>query len=165
MDDCDADVIEQPRAVAAFELRRAVAGDLAAIAELELAAFTDPWSATEFVKFVDFRHGIFLVAVSTVGKELAGYTVITTVLDEAEVLNLAVAPSLRGIGVGGLLLDAGLSEAAARGASSVFLDVRESNAAARALYASRGFAEISRRRRYYARPVEDALVLRGAAQR
>ncbi|MEO5580004.1 MAG: ribosomal protein S18-alanine N-acetyltransferase [Gemmatimonadaceae bacterium] len=168
MADNDADAIETPPAVAPFApfaLRRAVASDVAAIAALEKAAFTDPWSAAEFATLLNSRHGIFLVALDTVGRALAGYTIITTVLDEAEVLNLAVAPSLRGRGVGGLLLDAATSAASARGASSVFLEVRESNAAARALYASRGFTEVSRRRRYYVRPVEDALVLRGAAQR
>ena len=90
--------------------------------------------------------------------------IVAAVLDEAEVLNLAVSPSCRGLGVGGMLLDAALSEAAAAGATSVFLEVRESNVAARALYASRGFTEISRRSRYYRKPVEDALVLRGAVQ-
>jgi len=63
------------------------------------------------------------------------------------------------------LIDAAIAEAESRGAESMFLEVRESNRAARALYASRGFEEISRRRGYYRTPVEDALVLRRAMQR
>jgi ribosomal-protein-alanine N-acetyltransferase len=67
---------------------------------------------------------------------------------------------MRGQGVGGRLLDATIGELERRGATSTFLEVRESNAAARALYASRGFDSVGRRRNYYRRPVEDALVLR-----
>jgi len=51
-------------------------------------------------------------------------------------------------------------KAAARGIAAVFLEVRDSNQRARELYASRGFEEVGRRRRYYRRPVEDAIVLR-----
>ena len=82
------------------------------------------------------------------------------VVDEAEIANLAVEPAARRSGAGRLLLDSALGEAAARGVRTVYLEVRESNEAARSLYASRGFDEIGRRRAYYAHPREDALVLR-----
>jgi len=147
-----------------FVVRRASPGDLAAIASLEKIAFTDPWSPAEFTRLVGFANIIFFVAFDVAREMIAGYAIVSAVLDEAEILNLAVSPSRRGMGVGGLLLDAGMSAAAAAGATSAFLEVRESNAAARGLYASRGFSEISRRRRYYVKPVEDALVLRGAVQ-
>lgn len=149
----------------AFVLRQAEPGDVAAIASLENAAFTDPWSAAEFSSLVGLPRAIFLVAVEVADDRVAGYAIVSTVLDEAEVLNLAVSPARRGLGVGAMLLDAAVALAGVAGATSVFLEVRESNAAARGLYASRGFSEISRRRRYYAKPVEDALVLRGAVQR
>ena len=58
------------------------------------------------------------------------------------------------------MLDAVLIQMGSRGVRTAFLEVRESNRAARALYASRGFTEIGRRQAYYRRPVEDALVLR-----
>jgi ribosomal-protein-alanine N-acetyltransferase len=58
------------------------------------------------------------------------------------------------------LLDAALADARSRGAAVVYLEVRDSNAAARALYLSRGFSEVGRRRSYYRRPVEDAVVMR-----
>lgn len=146
-------------------LRRATVADVGAIADLEKMAFSDPWSVAEFSKVVTSHWTIFLVAVESGRSEIAGYVVISTVIDESEVLNLAVAPSYRGTGLGGMLLDAGLANALEAGAGSVFLEVRESNVAARALYASRGFGEISRRKRYYGNPVEDALVLRWALQR
>ena len=147
-----------------FALRRASVDDVPAVTALEQIAFTDPWSASEFQQLARSARSIFIVAADSGGGSLGGYVIVAAVLDEAEVLNLAVSPSCRGLGVGGMLLDAALSEAAAAGATSVFLEVRESNVAARALYASRGFTEISRRSRYYRQPVEDALVLRGAVQ-
>lgn len=148
-----------------FALRRASVDDVPAVAALERIAFTDPWSASEFEQLALSSRSIFLVAADSGGETLAGYVIVAAMLDEAEVLNLAVSPWCRGLGVGGMLLDAALSEVAAAGATSVFLEVRESNVAARALYLARGFQEISRRSRYYRKPVEDALVLRGAVQR
>jgi ribosomal-protein-alanine N-acetyltransferase len=80
--------------------------------------------------------------------------------DEGEIANLAVAPSGWGSGTGRRLLNAALAEALARGAAAVYLEVRDSNDRARRLYHSSGFEEVGRRRRYYRRPVEDAIVLR-----
>lgn len=158
-------VIDRHEACAGFPIRPAARADVPAIAALEKVAFTDAWSAAEFAILVHSGTTIFLVALEPEGGAVAGYVIVSAVLDEAEVLNLAVSPAWRGSGLGGRLLDAGLAEAAGAGAISVFLEVRESNVAARALYGSRGFREISRRRQYYRKPVEDALVLRGAAQR
>jgi ribosomal-protein-alanine N-acetyltransferase len=84
--------------------------------------------------------------------------------DEGEIANLAVREPTRRRGIGAALLDAALAEGTRRGAANMYLEVRESNEAARRLYASRGFEEIGRRRRYYRHPVEDAIVLRRAAK-
>jgi ribosomal-protein-alanine N-acetyltransferase len=91
---------------------------------------------------------------------VVGYVVAWLVADEAEVANLAVAPEWRGRGVGAALLDAALNEARNGGAHVAHLEVRDSNVAARALYGSRGFMPVGRRRRYYQAPVEDAVLLR-----
>ena len=80
---------------------------------------------------------------------------------EAEVLTLAVVPSLRRQGVGRSLLDRAMTEAASRGAAAILLEVATENAAARALYASAGFAVIGRRPRYYPGG-GDAAVMRAA---
>jgi len=105
--------------------------------------------------------------VATKGGEnaVAGYVVALVASDQAEILNLAVNPSERRGGLGGDLLDAAFGALVARGAREVFLEVRESNVAALALYRSRGFAGLSRRGSYYRNPVEDALVLRRAIER
>jgi ribosomal-protein-alanine N-acetyltransferase len=91
---------------------------------------------------------------------VAGYVVIWLVADEAELANLAVAPDRRRQGIGQYLLDAAMAEAVAGGAVSLYLEVRESNVAARALYGGRGFVAVGRRASYYRNPVEDALLLR-----
>jgi ribosomal-protein-alanine N-acetyltransferase len=81
-------------------------------------------------------------------------------MDEGEIANLAVAPDWRGRGIGALLLVTAITAARSRDATALYLEVRDSNDAARALYAAHGFLEVGRRRRYYRKPVEDALVLR-----
>ena len=74
---------------------------------------------------------------------------------EWEVLNLAVAPEFRRQGIGLRLL----RDAIERHPGEFFLEVRESNAGARAFYCSAGFIDQGRRKNYYSQPVEDALVL------
>ena len=83
-----------------------------------------------------------------------------TVAHRREIANLAVVPTARRRGVARALLEAIVAEARESRIVRLFLEVRESNAAARTLYASAGFAPIARRARYYRKPVEDAIVLR-----
>ena len=144
--------------------RAATLADVPAIVEIEHASFGDPWSESTFRDLLRLRHAIFLVATEGLPESVCGYVIAAAVADEAEVLNLAVAPQSRRRGLGGRLLDAGLGMIREQGAREVFLEVRESNAAAIALYTSRGFAGLSRRARYYRNPVEDALVLRHAIE-
>jgi ribosomal-protein-alanine N-acetyltransferase len=91
-----------------------------------------------------------------------GYVVAVRAADEAEILNLCVAPTARRAGTGRALVRAILERVAAHGARAAYLEVRESNGAARRLYEGEGFAAVGRRRDYYRRPVEDAIVLRSA---
>jgi len=102
----------------------------------------------------------FSVAEDAVSGRVLGYVVSWYVVDEAEIANLAVANDVRRAGVGARLLDHALDIAKERHSHVVFLEVRESNGGARALYASRGFEVAGRRAKYYRKPVEDALVLR-----
>ena len=149
-------------------LRTAHADDLDAVTAIEQSAFSDPWSRHAFATLVGNPAVLFLVARGSEPAPrgavpgdgpLLGYVVAWFAADESEIANIAVAPAARGRGVGAMLLDAALAEAVRRGAATTYLEVRESNAAARRLYASRGFRELGRRRRYYRAPVEDALVL------
>ena len=139
-------------------LRPATPADLDEVAAIETASFSDPWSRRAFAGLLDNPAVLFLAARAPDGP-LLGYLVAWFAADEGEIANIAVTPAARGRHVGARLLDAALAEGARRGAATTYLEVRESNAPARALYVSRGFAELGRRRRYYRHPTEDALVL------
>lgn len=143
-------------------VRPAEAADVAAIVEIERAAFTDPWSARSFEALLGRDELLFEVATQGggAGGQVVGYYVVYLAFDVGELANLAVGAAVRGQGVGRGLLQHALLAARGRGVTELFLEVRESNSAARRLYESLGFIEIGRRARYYDRPVEDALVLR-----
>jgi len=141
-----------------FRIRRARPADAARLLPLERRCFSDPWSALAFEELLRFPLTVALVAERD--GEVGGYLISRAVAEEAEILNLAVAPEERRHGLGTRLLEAGLSALSEAGAHQVWLEVRESNAAAQGLYQRRGFTAAGRRSRYYKNPVEDALVLR-----
>ena len=145
-------------------VREARAEDIETVGRIETESFSDPWGPGEFKTVLDAPRAIFLVAADAASGVVSGYSIALSVLDESEILNIAVERGMRGRGLGALLLDGALAEVRERGATAVFLEVRESNEPARRLYASRGFAELSRRKKYYRNPAEDALVLRLAMQ-
>jgi [ribosomal protein S18]-alanine N-acetyltransferase len=141
-------------------LRPAEVEDLGTVGEIERSCFADPWSEESFRRLLGVGPAIFLVALYPPDRAIAGYIIAFSVDEDAELLNVAVDPRFRGRGLAGQMLDAVLIELGARGARAAFLEVRESNQPARSLYKSRGFSEIGRRKNYYRRPLEDALVLR-----
>jgi ribosomal-protein-alanine N-acetyltransferase len=142
---------------APFHIRPAKLGDVPAVHAIEQEVFSDPWSTQDFRDCVT-SEALFLVA--DVDGKVGGYAVALDAADEGEILNLAVAPGTRRHGLGRALVDAMIAELQEREVYHVYLEVRESNAPARALYAAHGFQEVGRRKQYYRRPVEDAIVLR-----
>lgn len=140
-------------------IRAATAGDLPAVDAIERASFSDPWPSSAFAEALGSSHLYFAVAVARDGR-VAGYVIGWFVAGDGEIANIAVAGEARGHGIGGMLLDAALSAARAAASVTVHLEVRESNAPAQALYASREFIAVGRRRAYYRDPSEDAIVLR-----
>ena len=141
-----------------YSIRSASEKDLDALVELEKACFSVPWTHEQLVgELPDERHE-FLLAVGAEG-ELLGYIGMMCVLDEGYISNVAVAPEARREGTGRSLVRQMLRRAAERGLSFVTLEVRESNAPAITLYASEGFALVGRRKNYYERPREDALLM------
>jgi ribosomal-protein-alanine N-acetyltransferase len=141
-----------------IELRVAREADLEAVLAIEQASFGDPWNRAAFIDLVDEPRVAFLIA--EVGGVVRGYVVAWFVLDEGEIGNLAVASDARRRGIGALLLDGAIAAVRRSDVDTLYLEVRDSNAAARALYASRGFTVVGRRREYDRKPKEDALVLR-----
>ena len=141
-------------------IERAGRAEIPSVAEIERRSFSDPWSTNSFQELERNRSAFFACARAAAGGPILGYVVAWFAADECEIANLAVAPEARGQGYGAALLDAALAEAERRGAVTTYLEVRDSNATARRLYASRGFEEVGRRRGYYRRPLEDAVILR-----
>ncbi|MFL5605648.1 MAG: ribosomal protein S18-alanine N-acetyltransferase [Gemmatimonadaceae bacterium] len=149
-------------------VRHAVGTDLELVGAIERVSFSDPWSVEALASALALPHARFFVAedveAGRVGRGgaplLLGYVVALLYGEDGEIADLAVAPAARRRGIGGMLLDRVVETAMESGARALYLEVRESNVAARALYASRGFDLVGRRRGYYQRPAEDALVLR-----
>ena len=131
---------------------------VAQIAALEKLCFSMPWSERSVASELQNPLSLWLVAEEN-GRVL-GYVGSQTVLDESDMLNLAVLPECRRGGVGRALVTTLCAALQSRGSRCLTLEVRDSNAAARALYAALGFREIGRRPRYYSRPTEDAVLYR-----
>lgn len=132
--------------------------DLPAVLAIERASFSVPWSGATFRDLLANPGAAALVA-ETDG-EVVGYAVSWQVAGEAELGDLAVVPDRRRRGIGRGLLRRAETAAREDGAGHMFLEVRESNEAARALYRDAGYRPVGRRRGYYRRPAEDALILR-----
>lgn len=149
-----------------IHIARATPADVKTVVLIERASFSDPWSESSFRDVLNHQRIYFACArlsdESGQGSaaDVAGYVVAWFAGSEGEIANLAVDPSLRRQGIGAALLDAALSEGRRLGTSDTYLEVRSSNLRARQLYESRGFVEVGRRRNYYRRPVEDAVILR-----
>jgi ribosomal-protein-alanine N-acetyltransferase len=143
----------------AVYVEAAVPADAPALAALDARGSTHPWSEAAFAGALRAGAGERVALLQHAHLGLLGFCVWQEVADEAHVHNVAVAPDHRDRGLGRRLLTVCLGLAASRGARRAFLDVREGNAPARALYARLGFRETGRRARYYTEPVEDALLL------
>lgn len=139
-------------------LRDLTFGDLPRVIEIEQSCFSTPWQRSTFESLLHRADADLIGAFS--GGELVGYAVTWTIMDQSELGNVAVSPDARGRGLGRLLVETALGRIRARGSRECFLEVRESNRVARDLYEQLGFEGIGRRRRYYSRPVEDAVVMR-----
>ncbi len=119
----------------------------AQMADIHAASFSRPWNAMEFERLLSERtsvaDGLFI------GAALSGFVLSRCVIDEAEVLTIAIAPESRCKGLARPLLAAHLDALTRKGARRVFLEVDEGNTAALALYRRFGFKQDGRREGYY----------------
>ena len=138
--------------------RRMTAADLDAVVAIEEEIYPHPWTRGNFGDSLAADYDCWVVEC---GGERAGYCVVMIAAGEAHLLNLSVAGPWQRRGIGREILGFVLQLARRRGAGRILLDVRPSNQAARALYASAGFTEIATRRGYYPAGAvrEDAIVL------
>lgn len=129
-----------------------------AIAEIEKMCFSDPWSANSIASELNNRLSLWFVALEE--ERVVGYVGSQTVLGAADMMNLAVHPNYRRLGVGRGLVNALVTALSQNGAFCLLLEVRESNLPAIKLYEELGFMVVGRRPGYYRNPKEAALIMR-----
>jgi ribosomal-protein-alanine N-acetyltransferase len=138
--------------------RRMRVADLAEVAHLEKELYAFPWSIGNFRDSVTANYDCWTV---THGEAVIGYAILMIALDEAHLLNIAIAPEWQNQGVGRTFLAHMVQVARDATCQIVYLEVRPSNMAARHLYRKMGFQQIAIRPEYYPAPSgrEDALFL------
>lgn len=125
--------------------------------ELEKICFSMPWSADMIRSELENPSCLYLAAVDR--NTLVGYIGVQTVLDEGYINNVAVRPEYRRRGIASALISLLIEQAREIGLSFLTLEVRESNSAAIAVYEKLGFGPVGRRKNYYEKPREDAVLM------
>ena len=141
-----------------MEFRRSRPDDAPDIRALELEYFSDPWSERDIFSAISVEWAMCYSAVDDGGKVVA-YVLARLIAPEAEIYRVAVRADKRRRGIGYRLLDYAMKTERGRGLESTFLEVRESNVAARNLYHSYGFCQIGERKNYYKDPIENAIIM------
>lgn len=131
---------------------------VAQIAELEKQCFSDPWSENSIRSELNNPLSLWFVACD--GASVVGYVGSQSVLGEADMMNLAVAPNYRRQAVAHNLIATLVDALTETGVHSLTLEVRVSNSPAIGLYTKNGFIAVGKRPNYYHNPKEDALILR-----
>lgn len=130
--------------------------DLDGVMAIEQVSYPTPWRREHFQQEI-YSHTSF-PCVAVLDEMVVGYVCLMSLFEEAQILNIAVAPQQRGRGVARMLLELAVSTARERGAEVLVLEVRESNAAAIRLYEEFGFVRYFVRKGYY-EGKEDALLM------
>ena len=142
----------------AFEFRYATIEDVEQIASIEEASMPNPWKAPSYIEAIESDHAFIIVA--TDSNKVAAFAVFYLTPPEAELPDIVVDKSYRGQGLGKELMSFAFTELASKNIDTVFLEVRESNTPARALYNTMGFEEIGKRKYFYSNPIEDAVCMK-----
>ena len=140
-----------------MQIRPMTRNDCEQVAAIEAASFSVPWSLRAFTDTVEKENFRYFVAEEA--GEILGYCGFLFVLDEAEIPNVCVKASARQQGVGKRMMTVLAEEAKKLDITTLFLEVRESNVAARTLYKSLGFEEDGIRKNFYEQPVENAVLM------
>ncbi len=131
--------------------------DVPAAAALDRLLFSEEyWTEEDFYTSLDDPNRLFFAAYE--GDTFLGCCGLQQSFEQGDILTIGVDPSMQRKGIAGALLEAMLDAFRANGGSSLFLEVRTSNIAARGLYEKFGFRQIGVRRNYYQQPTEDGLV-------
>lgn len=134
--------------------------DIPQMAEMEKLYFGQPWSEASIGHYMEQGNTLFLAAKDMNGSEprLAGYCALLCVLDEADLVSIAVDEKYREMGIAGELLDIAYGMLKDAGVFKIHLEVRESNFPAISLYEKEGFERVGLRKGFYDKPKEDALL-------
>ena len=146
-----------------FSIRRMSEKDLEEILAIEQASYPTPWSQRAFESEMRAQHAFPLVLGQSSPPLVLGYVCSWMTLDECHILNLAVHPSFRRMGLASQLIDHLLVTCQERGILHYFLEVRVSNEKAICLYEKFGFKVCGVRRSYYPDTGEDALIMQRRA--
>ena len=141
-----------------MEFRRSRPDDAPGIRTLEAEYFSDPWSERDIFAAICTEGAMCYSAVDESGSVIA-YVLARLIAPEAEIYRVAVRADKRRRGIGYRLLDYAIKSERGHGLESVFLEVRESNVAARNLYHSYGFKVLGERKNYYRDPTENAIIM------
>ena len=142
----------------AWAVAEMTADHISQIAALEKACFSDPWTEDAFVYELENPLSLWLVFLD--GETVAGYVGSQTVLDEADIMNVAVHPEYRRRGIAKALLIELERRLEENGVVTLALEVRASNDPAIRLYEKLGYTLAGVRKNYYFHPKEDALILK-----
>ena len=142
-----------------FSIRRMTVEDLEEILAIEQASYLTPWSRRAFEGEIRAPHATPLVLGQPNPPSVIGYVCSWRTVDECHILNVAVHPSFRRIGLASQMIDHLLETCQRDGILSYYLEVRVSNEGAISLYKKYGFRVCGVRRRYYADTGEDALIM------
>lgn len=131
--------------------------DVPVVVRIERVSFSTPWSENSFYGEVYSRYSITKIA--ELDGMIAGYICVKHVADECHLLNLAVHPNFRKMGIAKRLFESIISEIEGEGCRFFYLEVRTSNFTARKLYENIGFKAVGIRKNYYNYPQEDAIIM------
>lgn len=141
------------------KIRNMTVSDAGPASLIEKEIITPPWTADDYRDAMS-KDSYLLLAAEDEAKSLAGYCVASMAADEAEIVDVGVAPDHQGAGIGSLLVAEMLKRLKAEGITAVFLEVREHNRAALRTYEKNGFEAVGRRKDFYSDPIEDAIIMK-----
>jgi len=140
-----------------LKIRNLKESDLVQVAEIAKLSFAIPWSLKSFEE--EFLNSKSILKVAEVNQEIVGYVVFRKIINEAELLSVAVKPAFRRRGIAKALIEEAMEEIK-KYSDTCFLEVRASNTEAINLYEKLGFINVGIRKNYYILPEEDAIIMR-----
>lgn len=137
--------------------RKMEIADIEEVSIIEKECFSVPWSCQDFIETLGLKYAYYMVAEGENG--LIGVCGYRNICKEAEISNVSVRQSYRNKGIAFQMLNILLENGVKQGAEAFTLEVRENNKAAISLYRKLGFIEEGRRRNFYEKPSEDAIIM------